>query len=69
MRKEIGLKVTDKIILKFQNDNIIEKAIFENKKYITDETLSVDLIFEKYIENGTEVSFDNVKTKISIKKI
>ena len=69
MRKEIGLKVTDKIILRFQNDNIIEKAIFENKKYITDETLSVDLIFEKYIENGTEVSFDNVKTKISIKKI
>ena len=69
LRKEIGLKVTDKIILKFQNDNIIEKAIFENKKYITDETLSVDLIFEKYIENGTEVSFDNVKTKISIKKI
>ena len=69
MRKEIGLKVTDKIILRFQNDNIIEKAIFENKKYITEETLSVDLIFEKYIENGTEVSFDNVKTKISIKKI
>ena len=69
MRKEIGLKVTDKIILRFQNDNIIEKAIFENKKYITEETLSVDLIFEKYIKNGTEVSFDNVKTKISIKKI
>ena len=69
MRKEIGLKVTDKIILRFQNDNIIEKAIFENKKYITEETLSEDLIFEKYIENGTEVSFDNVKTKISIKKI
>ena len=69
MRKEMGLKVTDKIILRFQNDNIIEKAIFENKKYITEETLSVDLIFEKYIENGTEVSFDNVKTKISIKKI
>ena len=68
MRKEIGLKVTDQIILKIQNDNIIEKAIFENKKYIVDETLAIDLIFEKTINNGFEVEFDDIKTKISIKK-
>ena len=68
-RKEIGLKVTDQIILKFQNDNIIEKAIFENKNYIVEETLATDLIFEKIIVSGNEVEFDDIKTKISIKKI
>ena len=69
LRKEIGLKVTDQIILKFQNDNIIEKAIFENKNYIVEETLATDLIFEKIIVNGNEVEFDDIKTKFSIKKI
>ena len=69
LRKEIGLKVTDQIILKFQNDNIIEKAIFENKNYIVEETLATDLIFEKIIVSGNEVEFDDIKTKISIKKI
>ena len=69
LRKEIGLKVTDQIILKFQNDNIIEKAIFENKNYIIEETLATDLIFEQIIVGGSEVEFDDIKTKISIKKI
>jgi len=67
-RKEIGLLVTDKIILKIQKDNILEKAIFENRDYIVNETLSVNLILEDSITNGIEVKFDNIDTKLSIHK-
>ena len=67
-RKEIGLLVTDKIILKIQKDNIIEKAIFENRDYIVNETLADDLILENSIKKGIEIKFDNVDTKLSIHK-
>ncbi len=67
-RKEIGLLVTDKIILKIQKDNIIEKAIFENREYIVNETLADDLILESSIKNGIEIKFDNIDTKLSIHK-
>ena len=67
-RKEIGLLVTDKIILKIQKDNIIEKAIFENRDYIVNETLADDLILESSIKKGIEIKFDNVDTKLSIHK-
>ena len=67
-RKEIGLLVTDKIILKIQKDNIIEKAIFENRDYIVNETLADDLIFVESIDKGIEIKFDNINTKLSIYK-
>ena len=67
-RKEIGLLVTDKIILKIQKDNIIEKAIFENRDYIVNETLTDDLIFVESIDKGIEIKFDNINTKLSIHK-
>jgi len=67
-RKEIGLLVTDKIILKIQKDNIIEKAIFENRDYIVNETLAVDLFFVESIHDGVEIKFDNINTKLSIHK-
>ena len=67
-RKEIGLLVTDKIILKIQKDNIIEKAIFENRDYIVNETLAVNLILEDFLSDGIEIQFDNINTKLSIHK-
>ncbi len=67
-RKEIGLLVTDKINLKIQKDNIIEKAIFENRDYIVNETLAVSLILEDFLSDGIEIKFDNINTKLSIHK-
>ena len=67
-RKEIGLLVTDKIILKIQNNNIIEKAIFENRKYILNETLAEDLVFKDKIDGGILIEFDNIKSKLSLTK-
>jgi isoleucyl-tRNA synthetase len=69
LRKETGLLVTDKINLKIQKDNIIEKAIFENKAYILSETLTQNLEFVNVLNEGLEIKFDNINTKISINKI
>ena len=69
LRKDSGLKVTDKIILKIQKDNIIEKAIFENQNYILNETLAESLEFVDSIEDGVEIQFDNINSKLYLTKI
>ena len=69
LRKDSGLQVTDKIILKIQKDNIIEKAIFENQNYILNETLAESLEFVDSIEDGAEIQFDNINSKLYLTKI
>ena len=69
LRKYSGLQVTDKIILKIQKDNIIEKAIFENQNYILNETLAENLEFVDSIEDGVEIQFDNINSKLYLTKI
>ena len=69
LRKDSGLQVTDKIILKIQKDNIIEKAIFENQNYILNETLAESLEFVDSIEGGVEIQFDNINSKLYLTKI
>ena len=69
LRKDSGLQVTDKIILKIQKDNIIEKAIFENQNYILNETLAESLEFVDSIEDGVEIQFDNINSKLYLTKI
>jgi len=69
LRKETGLLVTDKINLKIQSNNLIEKAIFENRNYLLNETLSENLEIIDVLNEGLEVKFDNINTKLSITKI
>ncbi len=69
LRKDSGLEVTDKIKLSIENNSILTKAIEDNEQYIKNETLTTKIIFEPFIEGGTEVVFDDVKTKILIEKI
>ena len=69
LRKDSGLQVTDKIILKIQKDNIIEKAIFENQNYILNETLAASLEFVDSIKDGVEIQFDNINSKLYLTKI
>ncbi len=47
-RKDSGFNVSDKIIIEIENNNLIEKAIFENIDYIKNETLAVDLILKNF---------------------
>ena len=68
LRKDAGFEVTDKIKVHIQNNEIIEKSVIENEAYIKSETLTDELFFVPNIENGTEIEFDEVKTKIMITK-
>ena len=67
-RKDSGFNVSDKIIIEIENNNLIEKAIFENIDYIKNETLAVKLNFKETLINAQEVEFDNINIKIKIKK-
>jgi len=68
LRKESGLEVTDKIELKILKDGSVEKAVQSNEAYLKSETLAAVLNLEEQLEEGTEVSFDEVQTKLYIQK-
>ena len=68
MRKESGFDVTDKIDIKILKDGLVEEAVESNRKYIMNETLTAELDFEEILEEGTDVKFDEVNTKLFIQK-
>jgi isoleucyl-tRNA synthetase len=68
IRKDSGFEVTDKIKVQLERNGLLEEAILKNETYIKSETLTSDLVFVDEIENGTEIEFDQIKTKIIITK-
>ena len=68
IRKDSGFEVTDKIKVHLQKNEALEKAVKANETYIKSETLTDTLTFEENIVNGTEIEFDDIKTKIVITK-
>jgi isoleucyl-tRNA synthetase len=68
IRKDSGFDVTDKIKVHLQKNPELENAVKANEAYIKSETLTETLVFEENIINGTEIEFDEIKTKISITK-
>ncbi|KDN55200.1 isoleucine--tRNA ligase [Flavobacterium seoulense] len=68
IRKDSGFEVTDKIKVYLQSNAVLEVAVNENNGYIKSETLTEELVFKTSIENGTEIEFDDIKTKITITK-
>ena len=68
MRKDSGFEVTDRIDIKILKDGLVEKAVESNLNYIKNETLTAELLLEEKLENGTEVTFDEVNTKLFIVK-
>ncbi len=68
IRKDSGFDVTDKIKVLLQKNIVLEKAVQANEHYIKSETLTETLIFEDELKNGTEIEFDDIKTKIIITK-
>jgi isoleucyl-tRNA synthetase len=77
IRKDSGFEVTDKIKVHLQKNpdtsqseqaKQLENAVKANEVYIKSETLTEILIFEETIENGIEIEFDEIKTKILITK-
>ncbi len=68
LRKESGFEVTDKINIKILKDGLIEKAVESNRDYVESETLTAQLDFEEQLEEGTQIAFDEVNTRLFIQK-
>jgi len=68
IRKDSGFDVTDKIKVHLQKNSEVENAVKANEDYIKSETLTETLVFEENIDNGIEIEFDEIKTKILITK-
>ena len=68
LRKDSGFEVTDRIDVRLQKDANIEKAIKNNLEYIKTETLTAELEIIDQMNNGIEIAFDDVNTKLFITK-
>lgn len=69
MRKDKGLDVTDKILVKIQQNDALDSAIKNNLNYICSETLTGDLQVLKVLDNAVMVEVDEeISTSISIEK-
>ncbi|WP_369752929.1 isoleucine--tRNA ligase [Flavobacterium sp. WC2409] len=68
IRKDSGFEVTDKIKVHLQQNDVLKEAVGSNEEYIKSETLTEELVFDEEIENGIEIEFDEIKTKIKITK-
>jgi len=68
LRKDSGFEVTDTIDVTLLKNSVVENAVLHNMNYIKNETLTANLEFADVITDGTEVSFDDVVTKLCVKK-
>ena len=68
LRKDSGFEVTDRIDVILQKDDKIVEAVETNMAYIKAETLTKELEIKDTINNGIEIVFDDVNTKLFIQK-
>ncbi|TCI94187.1 isoleucine--tRNA ligase [Tenacibaculum sp. M341] len=67
-RKDSGFEVTDKIKLTFLSLDELQQSVLANENYIKAETLTKELVFVDALENGTEIEFDTIKSRMLIEK-
>ncbi|WP_203256301.1 isoleucine--tRNA ligase [Hyunsoonleella ulvae] len=68
LRKDSGFEVTDRIDVKLQQDEQLKQAVDSNIEYIKTETLTEELEIIDQINNGIDIAFDDVSTKLFITK-
>ena len=68
LRKDSGFEVTDRIHVSLLSCEMLDTAVAQNLEYIKEETLTDTLSFKVEMEQGTEISFDGIQTKLSINK-
>ncbi len=68
LRKDSGFEVTDRIDVMLQSDENIINAVSKNLDYIKAETLTEELEIMDHVNNGIEIAFDDVNTKLFIQK-
>ncbi|WMI69251.1 isoleucine--tRNA ligase [Mangrovimonas sp. YM274] len=69
LRKDSGFELTDRIAVHLQNDEQISNAVKQNIDYIKTETLTDQLEILDIVNNGIEIAFDDVNTKLFIEKL
>ena len=68
IRKDSGFEVTDKIQVTILKQPELETAVLANEAYIKSETLTETITFVEALDNGVEVEFDEIVSKILISK-
>ncbi|SDX01428.1 isoleucine--tRNA ligase [Aequorivita viscosa] len=68
LRKDSGFEVTDRVEITLQEEEKLKVAVDQYFKYIKEETLTEVLQFQPIVEEGIEIAFDEIETRISIKK-
>ena len=68
MRKDSGFEVTDRVEVTLQKDETLHKAVKDNLEYIKQETLTEVLRFEGDVGDGMEIAFDDISSRLRIKK-
>ncbi|GAA4803741.1 isoleucine--tRNA ligase [Litoribaculum gwangyangense] len=68
LRKDSGFEVTDRIDVTLQKDEQILNAVNSNMTYIKSETLTNKIEITDKLDNGIDIAFDDVNTKLFIKK-
>jgi len=68
LRKDSGFDVTDRIDVFLQKDDKIVSAVNTNIDYIKTETLTEQLEITDKVNNGIDITFDEINTKLSIQK-
>jgi isoleucyl-tRNA synthetase len=68
IRKDAGYEVTDRVEVRILENEILEVAVQENMDYIKQETLTEVLKFVGELEEGTDIAFDDITTKLNIVK-
>ncbi|MEJ6791288.1 MAG: isoleucine--tRNA ligase [Lacinutrix sp.] len=68
LRKDSGFEVTDRISVELQEHEEIIKAVKTNLDYIKAETLTDSLEIVEQVNNGIDIAFDTINTKLFITK-
>lgn len=69
LRKDSGFEVTDRINVKLLSDDQVDEAVKTNEAYIKAETLTNELEIMNELNEGIDIEFDTVHTKLFIQKI
>ena len=68
LRKDSGFEVTDRVEITIQDEARLKEAVSHNLNYIKEETLTEVLQFQPKLDSGAEIVFDEIETRMTIKK-
>ncbi len=69
IRKDSGFEVMDRVEITIQEDEKLNVAVSQNLEYIKRETLTEILQFTQKLNDGIEIIFDDITSRLLIKKV